>query len=996
MADASGCSPEPLPLSQLDDTIWRLQLEPHERARLWIIEDGSDVEIETAHGTIDSAPQQQALEPVTVVSDASGHAQLDLRLRSGAEPLQITARRRCSSSPWLDALIDRVAITRPVGFTEGGASAALQTTILAAAGLAISPARSEAHVWLLTQSASLARSGGFLAEAAGLYRLAAEAAVDDPVRRAWASVREAQALLSLGSPAAGEALARAAETAAAVGAPLAAAIAAHDQCVWRRIRGDIEGAVVCFGRAADKYARIGELAEQGNAYFNRANAQQMLGQYADARASLELAEKSGLGADPRQSMVVSWFGAQLARWQGDFERTLSLLRSALSTAQEGGYTLDEAHAIRLLGLTYAVIGEPVRALDYYGWALSIYQGRGVAARAAAVEATMARVLESERRYPEALALLASAKEVLLRSGTSNEAGSVRIDIARVQAASGLHAEALATLSEAQHEEGALSWRLQAEARALQLAIDPPDDAATLDAELLPLLGAAQEAGHMLLYLEIAAVLVEQRLRLGATDDALELASTGSRMAEQLASSLRSPGLRHAVLRRARSLALVGFASLDGGTVSDSEATSAMAAVERLRHVERTPLPAASTTQTAPVGSDTFDELERWLTAEALHSSEPIPAARRHAAMLAVEAAGPATSDHPRDKLETSAFSLPELGRGEVLLYPALGERTGGLLVGSETGWRWHDGIDVRELRDTVRLLRDRLASGHVELTLIDEGTVRLSALMKWQGLFAGTPKRLYIVADADLVGLPWDLLPVPESTGQPLGAVTEIVLLQTLRPQQARRPSAVLAMSASPAEGSRLASLEDAEREVGIVTGHWRQRLASRRVDANLEALGAALATIGAIVHVAAHGRADKGFAEESGLWLFEPGQDQPRFISALRLRHLPQRSSLVVLSACEGAHAVASRSIGMSGVAGSIIDAGGQAVVSALWPVSDRAAMTFASAFHAHLSRDPTAVAAALLQAKSELRASPAYRHPTHWAGWVLLQSGPLSAPQR
>jgi tetratricopeptide (TPR) repeat protein len=986
----AGLACDPVPIRALEADRWQLQIAPHERAWLWIVEQGSDIRIETAQGAIDSAPGRHALEPVAVSADADGLAELVLVRTGGAEPARLSARRRCgiAARPLANRLVDRLARQR-AALADGGPIMALQATITATAGLALSGGAGELHGWFLLQAASLARGAGFMGEAAALYRRAADvlSSEGDLERTAWAELGEAQALLRLGSPLSEQALADAARAADTAGLPFAAAIARHDTCVWQRTQGDLELAQVCFDGVASEYDLLGEPRERALANFNRAMALQMLGQYGEARNILDMAAAAGPASDHRHRHMAALVRAQLARWSGDFERSLALLEEALGLAEEHANPLDQAHALRLIGNTYAVSGEPKRALDYYERALVIYRQRGVDGRAAAVEATMAHVLEGERRVSEALPLLEAAGAVLSESGTATEAAAVRVDLARVQAASGQHAAAAATLDGVFEQAGVLSWKRLAEARALRLSLSPPERLEQAEAELSPLLDEARQNGHFLLHLELAGLLVEQRLRFGAAEAALALADAGLRLARPLAASLRSPGLRHAVLRRARPLAMARFGLLDEGAVDAGQASAAVAELERLRQVERAAVGRA--------GSDELDELERWLTAEALQTSDSIPAARRHALVLALDGAGPDRDPATEAAGEFVASRLPELAAGEYLLYPALGEHRGGLLIGSHDGWRWHR-VDPVVLRAAVAGLYDLLAAGHGDGDRLVAALAEAGAALRWGSVFGLAPRRLMVVADADLAGLPWDLLPLPGAAGETAGSGIELVLLQSLQSGRMRPPRELFALAASPPPGLTLAVLEGARREAAMVEGHWRQHLPVGRAPADRDGLATVLGRDGAIVHVAAHGRADRGYAEEAGLWLLDEAGDSVRFLSALRLRQLPQRSSLVVLGACEGARAVAATSLGIGGVAGSIIDAGGQAVISTLWPVSDRAAMIFADEFHAALARAPASPAAALLEAKRRLRGRPAFRHPSHWAGWVLLQAGPPGMPER
>jgi tetratricopeptide (TPR) repeat protein len=979
----ASCNADHLPTAFVDGRL-SVQLTPGERAYLWVEEAGADLAIRSGERVIDSVPGRYALEPVTVIADQRGEGAVHLQDGHEAAVAGVTVRRRCSGAT-LDSLIEGIGYHRSQAVEDADVPAALQMIVHAGAALVMAKQEHVARAWILLQLASLARSGGFLAEASTAYQLAAAAAreADDPVREAWAMLGEGQALLALGRAAADAALFRARELADAAGMAFPAAIAQHDLCVWHRMRGELEEAESCFVSVATRFERMSEPRERSRALLNRATALQMLGRYGDARESLEIAAGIAPEADSRFSAHIALYRAQGARWNGHFEQSLGFLESALEDAHAGGRMLEYAHVLRLVGQTYAIIGEPSRALAYFRRSMDIYRTRGIENRASAIEAVMARVLESEGRTGEALHMLLQARKVLVKLGTATELQALLIDLARVQAVTGQVDAALETLSGLLKDEAALSWKSSAEAKTLRVRLTEAD-AESAEAALMPLMQSALDEGHFLLYLEIAMVLVDKRLGNGEVEEAIALASSASTLGQRLGSQLRSPGLRHAVVRRTRPLALASFAALGDGPVVRTEAEKAVTPIERLRRVEQMP--------TGRPPTDQLDELERWMTAESLQTADSIPEARRHALVLSIDAFSreSAEAGQPATQAAADALTLPVLSPGEALLYFVLEADAGGVLVGEAGNWTWRSDIDASELGIASVKLREVLAAGHGGLDEVATAASRVAQAMRLAELFSEPPPRLFVVADARLAGLPWDVLPSPWAMGQPLGVKTEISLLQSLQRQPERLASRVFALSASPPPGMQLASLAGAARESSVIEPHWKNGLPLTKSLADQGTLTSALATEGAIVHVAAHGSADTGFAEESGLWVSDAATNSIQFVSTLRLREVPQSASLVVLSACEGAHAIASRSIGVGGVAGSMVDAGSQAVISSLWQVSDRAALAFADALHDSLARTPNDPGRALQEAKTVLMSSPAFRHPHHWAGWILLRSGP------
>jgi len=74
---------------------------------------------------------------------------------------------------------------------------------------------------------------------------------------------------------------------------------------------------------------------------------------------------------------------------------------------------------------------------------------------------------------------------------------------------------------------------------------------------------------------------------------------------------------------------------------------------------------------------------------------------------------------------------------------------------------------------------------------------------------------------------------------------------------------------------------------------------------------------------------------------------------------------------------------------------AGVPAVVISLWPVEDAASARFVSAFYAALESGETA-SQALRSARSALRRHRPTRHPIHWAGFIVIGDGSVTAPLR
>jgi CHAT domain-containing protein len=163
---------------------------------------------------------------------------------------------------------------------------------------------------------------------------------------------------------------------------------------------------------------------------------------------------------------------------------------------------------------------------------------------------------------------------------------------------------------------------------------------------------------------------------------------------------------------------------------------------------------------------------------------------------------------------------------------------------------------------------------------------------------------------------------------------------------------------------------------------------------ASERALKDAASGANAVVHLAAHARADGTFPERSAVFLAPGGVDedgwlQPREIAALNLG-----GSLVVLSACESADGALLSGEGPLSLARAFFAAGASVVVATRWPLRDDDVAFFMERFYRELGTGAS-VSRALGRARRDAIASG--RPAALWAGVALLGDGsrtPIHAP--
>ena len=138
------------------------------------------------------------------------------------------------------------------------------------------------------------------------------------------------------------------------------------------------------------------------------------------------------------------------------------------------------------------------------------------------------------------------------------------------------------------------------------------------------------------------------------------------------------------------------------------------------------------------------------------------------------------------------------------------------------------------------------------------------------------------------------------------------------------------------------------------------------------------------VLHFATHGQFSSNVDQT-----FIMAWDKPITLYDLKdlieKRQQPFRKAidLLVLSACETAAGDKRASLGLAGVA---VQAGTRSTIATLWSVDDESSSLFMETFYAALSQPGMTKAEALRQTQLKLLKDPDYRHPFHWAPYVLV----------
>jgi len=141
-------------------------------------------------------------------------------------------------------------------------------------------------------------------------------------------------------------------------------------------------------------------------------------------------------------------------------------------------------------------------------------------------------------------------------------------------------------------------------------------------------------------------------------------------------------------------------------------------------------------------------------------------------------------------------------------------------------------------------------------------------------------------------------------------------------------------------------------------------------------------------VHFATHALVEPAFAERAALVL-APMAGKDAYLTATELAGLAMNSELVVLSACDTGVGRYEQGQGLLGFAFATLAAGNRGAVLSLWPVADDTTARLMARFYARM-RQGLSPAAALTATKREFARSPdpRARDPRVWAAFLLYGS--------
>jgi CHAT domain-containing protein len=138
------------------------------------------------------------------------------------------------------------------------------------------------------------------------------------------------------------------------------------------------------------------------------------------------------------------------------------------------------------------------------------------------------------------------------------------------------------------------------------------------------------------------------------------------------------------------------------------------------------------------------------------------------------------------------------------------------------------------------------------------------------------------------------------------------------------------------------------------------------------------------VVHLATHGQFSSN-ADETFVLAWDKPVKVNELKDLLRSREQtrPEPIELLVLSACETAEGDKRAALGLAGIA---VQAGARSTLASLWNLDDESGALLIGQFYKELATKQVTKAEALRLAQLSLLKDPDYRHPVHWASYVLL----------
>ena len=184
--------------------------------------------------------------------------------------------------------------------------------------------------------------------------------------------------------------------------------------------------------------------------------------------------------------------------------------------------------------------------------------------------------------------------------------------------------------------------------------------------------------------------------------------------------------------------------------------------------------------------------------------------------------------------------------------------------------------------------------------------------------------------------------------------------------------------------GSRILQLPAAKEEVEMIGAILNIKPLTGKEATKAEVLSRLNSV--ALVHIAAHGRAETGeiFLSPNPMVAKKDLKQEDFFLTMADVLNAKLRARLVVLSCCHSGRGKI-KAEGVVGLARAFLGAGARSVLASLWAIDDAATLQFMKYFYEHLAEGQRA-SKALHQTMKQMRESDNFSDVKYWAPFVLI----------
>jgi CHAT domain-containing protein/tetratricopeptide (TPR) repeat protein len=707
--------------------------------------------------------------------------------------------------------------------------------------------------------------------------------------------------------------------------------------------------------------------------------------------------------------------------QGDHAGAVMSVGNALSHAIKSADIGGQIRYLTLIGGGLTEFGRPEQALEYLDRALKVVASTPDLADPLMTYTEKARALAAAGQEPEATTLLQNALNVARARQSYGYQADLLIQMARLSLKANRQSIAIDQLQQAFELANKVDARRLVSQAALELSNIYRDRGQLDDAEqaLAGGIEATRNAGDRYTlprYLTAYAEIKAARRQYRQADDTFQEATD---IANGMLSNVSSASAKSSLIGVMNELYLGHFLL----TAHDlKSATEAFSVIEGARGRSVADLLRLAPTTSAMLARGTSPQQRQISTLQLALQKTTGKQERKQLLdrILTVEQSiSPAEAANSRKWMRTSQ-PLPasalrsRLRPDEVFIEYVLAEPTSYCLVATRERLRLNTLPTKAAITRSVEALLQKVRQNDNPTQLATDLYKSLLGSVPEMGL----KKRLIVVPDSLLAGLPFELLIAPSGksllqshivTYAPSGTV--LALLREKTPADPRAVSALAVAAGGPErneglptqaslriqrgvydlDGTELPPLPAAQEEaeaVGSIVGG--DSVVLKGAEATEFAFKKQPLSRFRILHFAVHGLVSTRYPDRSALvFRTDPQGREDGLLQAREIATLPLRADLVTLSACDTGTGKINGQEGSATLVRPFLVAGAKAVVANLWSADDDFTRTLMKEFYGQLESGLD-VGSALTKAK--LRVTGRYGKaapPRLWAGFVAVGDG-------